>query len=129
MNNFIQCSHCQAVQPFRLALFLIKALSKQSEEECNASPIRLLICVVYPGTYQLIRQIHLVIILIVNLVAMLTCARKIQMPLLSWTRKEKQSYYISSFNSVRQMPRNTTAGQENICTLKFTSVGLKQNET
>jgi len=26
MNNFIQCSHCEAVQPFRLTLFLIKAL-------------------------------------------------------------------------------------------------------
>jgi len=27
MNNFIQCSHCQAVQPLRLTLFLIKALT------------------------------------------------------------------------------------------------------
>ena len=27
MNNFILCSHCQAVQPFRLTLFLIKALT------------------------------------------------------------------------------------------------------
>jgi len=27
MNNFIQCSHCQAVQPFRQTLFLIKALT------------------------------------------------------------------------------------------------------
>ena len=27
MNNFIQCSHCQSVHPFRLTLFLIKALT------------------------------------------------------------------------------------------------------
>jgi len=27
MNIFIQRSHCQAVQPFRLTLFLIKALT------------------------------------------------------------------------------------------------------
>ena len=27
MNNFIQYTHCQAVQPFRLTLFLIKALT------------------------------------------------------------------------------------------------------
>jgi len=27
MNNFIQCTHCQAVQPFRLTHFLIKALT------------------------------------------------------------------------------------------------------
>ena len=27
MKNFIQYTHCQAVQPFRLTLFLIKALS------------------------------------------------------------------------------------------------------
>jgi len=27
MNNFIQYTHCQAVQPYRLTLFLIKALT------------------------------------------------------------------------------------------------------
>ena len=27
MNNFIQYTHCQALQPFRLTLFLIKALT------------------------------------------------------------------------------------------------------
>jgi len=40
MNNFIQCSHCQPVQPFRLTLFLIKALTTIMSKQIVYSCVR-----------------------------------------------------------------------------------------